>query len=137
MRPEDLAREGFTAAPPVHPVVFHEIGGRRCRLVLRIGDRADLERLTGRGVQEINTRFAQMNATEAEIAEIIRLGLIGGGECSHAVAAAVVDVYVRPRLFDHFKLAMDVLLASVAGVEALPEMGAPGEMMAPDPSPEI
>jgi len=137
MSPELLAREGFTAPLPVHPVVFHEIGGRRCRLVLRIGDRGDLERLTGRGVQEINTRFANMTATEAEIAEIVRLGLIGGGECSPAVAAAVVDAFVRPRLFDHFRLAMDVLLASVAGVEALPDMGEPGEMTAPDRGPAI
>ncbi|MCA0401288.1 MAG: gene transfer agent family protein [Proteobacteria bacterium] len=128
----DLAAEGFPAEPPAHPVVHAEIGGRRCRLLLRIGDRIELERLTARGVQEINNRFALQSVGEAEIAETIRLGLIGGGECTPAVASAVVDVFIRPRLFDHVALALQVLLASVAGVEG---WGEPGEAVAPGQDP--
>lgn len=137
MRADDLAAAGFSAAIPAHPVVYAEIGGRRVRLMLRIGDRGELERITGRGVQEINSRFAQMMASEAEIAEIIRLGLVGGGECTPVVAAAVVDTYVRPRLFDYFALATHVFLASVAGVDVMPASDGPGEPPAPDPAPGI
>ncbi len=137
MRADDLAAAGFMAAIPLHPVVHAEIGGRRVRLMLRIGDRGELERLTGRGVQEINSRFAQMMASEAEIAETIRLGLIGGGECTAAVAAAVVDTFIRPRLFDYFALATQVFLASVAGVDVMPASDEPGEPLAPDPAPGI
>lgn len=131
------AAAGFIAEPPAHPVVYAEIGGRRCRLLLRIIDRAELERITGRGVQEINSRFAAMSVSEPEIAEIIRLGLIGGGECTPAVAQAVVDVFIRPRLFDYVHLATQVFLASVAGIEALPPEPGEGETLAPDPGPEI
>lgn len=137
MRGEDLAAVGFAGAVPAHPVVYADIGGRRVRLMLRIGDRGELERITGRGVQEINSRFAQMMASEAEIAETIRLGLVGGGECTPAVAAAVVDTFVRPRLFDHFALATQVFLASVAGVDVMPASDNPGEPPAPDPAPGI
>lgn len=129
-----LAAEGFTAEPPAHPVVYAEIGGRRCRLLLRIGDRAELERITMRGVQEINGRFAMQMVGEAEIAETLRLALVGGGECTPRVASAVVDVFIRPRLFDFVALALQVLLASVAGVEG---WGEPGEATGPSLDPAI
>ena len=130
----NLPDEGFPDEPPAHPVVHAEIGGRRCRLLLTIGQRAELERLTGRGVQEINNRFALQAVGEAEIAETIRLGLIGGGDCTPRVASAVVDVFIRPRLFDHVRLALQVLLASVAGVEG---WGEPGEATGPSLDPAI
>lgn len=126
--------EGFPAAPPAQPVVYGEIGGRRCRLLLRIGEIGELERLTGRGVQEINNRFALQQLSSAEIAETLRLGLMGGGDCTPAEAEAVVRAFVMPRLFDHVRLALDVFLAAMAGVDPLG--GEPGEATGRNENPE-
>lgn len=123
----------FTAPPPDHPVVRAEIGGRLCRLLLPIGQVIELERLTGRGVQEIIQRFALQQASSTEIAETLRFALVGGGECSRAEADAVTEVYIRPRLFDFVKIACDVLLAAVSGIRPDNEVPSgevePGEEM--------
>ena len=129
----------FTAPPPVHPAVYAEIGGRQCKLLLPIAAIGDLERLTGRGVQEIIQRFALGQSSSTEIAETLRFALEGGGECSRAEAAAVTEVYIRPRLFDFVKLACDVLLAAVSGItpeNAPPAEASPGEETGRSESPE-
>lgn len=114
-----LAGEGFAAPPPQGGVVYGDIGGRRCRLMLPIGQIGELERLLGAGVWEINERFSAARLHSRDICEIIRLGLIGGGECPHAVASAVVETYVLPRLFEHVRLALDIFLAACAGITPL------------------
>lgn len=126
---------GFPAERPVTPLVFGEIGGRRCRLRMNIGALGELETASGRGVFEINMRFAQQHSSATEIIEIMRLGLIGGGDCTPAEVEAVIDVFVRPRVFEFFALAQRVFLALVAGVD--PVDGDPeGEAMGRRESPE-
>lgn len=139
-----LLPAAFTAPPPDHPVVFGEIGGRRCRLLLPIGALGDLERKTGRGVQEIVQRLALSMSSSVEIAETMALALEGGSQCTPAEAAAVTEVYIRPRLFEFVKLATEVLLAALSGAQqaddgtsAAESEADAGEMQGRGESPEI
>lgn len=132
-----LADHGFSAPAPQAGAVFGEIGGRRCRLLIPIGEMGDLERLLGVGVWEINERFAAGRLHSKDVAEIVRLGLIGGGECSPGIAQAVVETFVLPRIFEHVRLALDVFMAMCTGVVPLGETGEtePGEAEGRNASP--
>ncbi|UWQ40071.1 gene transfer agent family protein [Leisingera aquaemixtae] len=76
---------------------------------------AELERLSGLGIGALYLRTAQMQFTLADLVEIIRLGLIGGGITPER-AAQLTDTYARNRPIDElFPLALDVLEARMSG----------------------
>lgn len=81
----------------------------------------ELERKTGAGVGAIYARVMTGQFQFADIMEVIRLGLIGGGT-SPQEAQALVDAYARPTpVIESFGLAADILEARWSGtVEPLP-----------------
>lgn len=70
---------------------------------------AELEQLTGRGIGAVYQRAIKMEFAAADLAAIIRLGLIGAGmapqQAAHLVATYAVD---RP-LSETYPLALDIL----------------------------
>lgn len=69
----------------------------------------ELERKSGIGFGALYQRFMASQFSLADIVEIIRLGLIGGGT-PPAEAQALVDTYVKPRpTIENYPLAFDIL----------------------------
>jgi hypothetical protein len=76
---------------------------------------AELERIAGAGIGALYLRIAAAQFNVAEMTEIIRLGLIGGG-MQPEQAKALVETYARNRpLGELFPLALDVLDARWSG----------------------
>lgn len=75
----------------------------------------ELERKIGAGVGAIYARVMTGQFQFADIMEVIRLGLIGGGT-SPKEAQAHVDAYARPTpIIENFTLAADILEARWSG----------------------
>lgn len=75
----------------------------------------ELERKTDTAIGAIYTRVMTGHFRFADIMEVIRLGLIGGGT-SPKEAQALVDAYARPTpVIDAFELAADILEARWSG----------------------
>jgi Phage tail tube protein, GTA-gp10 len=75
----------------------------------------ELERKAGVGVLSLYRRFTGMHVYFADIIEVIRLGLIGGG-MSPAEAQKLVDAYAKPRpVMEVLPLAFDILEAKMSG----------------------
>lgn len=75
----------------------------------------ELERKTGVGFGALYQRFMAGQFHFADIMEIVRLGLIGGGT-SPAEAMALVDAYAKSRpILETFPLALDILEAKWSG----------------------
>lgn len=69
----------------------------------------ELENKTGLGIGGLYLRVINSQFHVADIVEIIRLGLIGGGT-SPVLAQHLVDTYAKDRPFDEtFPLALDIL----------------------------
>ncbi|GGA78031.1 hypothetical protein GCM10011491_01520 [Brucella endophytica] len=69
----------------------------------------ELERKTGVGIAALYGRFMRQDFHFADMVEIIRTGLIGGGT-SPAEAQVLVDTYAKPRpIMEIFPLAFDIL----------------------------
>jgi hypothetical protein len=81
----------------------------------------ELERKIGAGIGAIYARVMTGQFQFADLMEIIRLGLIGGGT-SPKNAQALVDAYARPTpVIESFQLAADILEARWSGtVETQP-----------------
>ncbi|CUW88463.1 gene transfer agent family protein [Rhizobium pusense] len=78
----------------------------------------ELERKTGVGIAALYARFMRQEFHFADMIEIIRTGLIGGGT-SPAHAQTLVDIYAKPRpVMEIFPLAFDILDARWSGTEA-------------------
>ena len=78
---------------------------------------AELERIADLGIGALYLRAANMQFKLAELIEVIRLGLIGGGT-SPSRAAQLVDTYARNQPVDDlYPLAMDVLDARWGGAK--------------------
>lgn len=92
----------------------------------------ELERKTGAGIGAIYARVMTGQFQLADITEIIRLGLIGGGT-SPQEAQALVDAYARPTpVIESFQLAADILEARWSGtVESLPASAEASDTAAP------
>lgn len=76
---------------------------------------AELERIADLGIGALYIRAVNMQFKLADLVEIIRLGLIGGGT-PPARAAQLVDTYARNQPIDDlYPLAMDVLDARWGG----------------------
>lgn len=76
----------------------------------------ELERKTGRGIGAIFRRIQQHDFSLQDIAEVIRLGLIGGGTAPFE-ADALVKTYVDGRpLVESMEIALDVIAARFLGV---------------------
>lgn len=76
---------------------------------LRTPQVIELERQTGVGVGALFARLAGKQFKLADIAETIRLGLIGGG-CDPQEAASLIAAYVQDRPFSEtFPLAIEIL----------------------------
>lgn len=70
---------------------------------------AELERIAGLGIGAIYLRAVNMQFKLADLVEIIRLSLIGGGTTPKQ-AARLTDTYARNRPIDElYPLAMDIL----------------------------
>jgi hypothetical protein len=75
----------------------------------------ELERKTGIGFGAFYARFMAAQFHFADIIEVIRLGLIGGGTAP-AAAQALVDAYAKPRpILETFPLALDIVEAKWSG----------------------
>lgn len=75
----------------------------------------ELQHKTGLGIGALFVRMSSSQFRVADIIEIIRLGLIGGGT-SPADAQRLVDTYGKDRPFDEtFPLALDILDARWSG----------------------
>jgi len=83
------------------------------------GHEVELERKTGASIGAVYTRVMTGQFSFADIIEVIRLGLIGGGT-SPKDAADLVEAYARPTpIIEAFQLAADILEARWSGkVEA-------------------
>lgn len=76
----------------------------------------ELERLTKVGIGVLYTRAISMQFAVTDIAQTIRLGLIGGGSTPQ-IAAQLVETYAANRpLAETFPLALDILDARWNGV---------------------
>ncbi len=78
----------------------------------------ELERIADLGIGALYLRAVNMQFKLADLTEIIRLGLIGGG-CNPERAARLTDAYARNQPIDElYPLALDILDARWGGVEA-------------------
>lgn len=78
----------------------------------------ELERKTGAGIGSLCTRIPEGHFRHAELVEIIRLSLIGGGTTPQE-AAALADAYAARRpLNETFPIAIAVLQAVWSGAPA-------------------
>lgn len=78
----------------------------------------ELERKSGFGIGSLCLRFPEGNFRHAELVEIIRLSLIGGGTTPQE-AAALADTYAAKRpLTESFPIAVAVLQAVWNGTPA-------------------
>lgn len=69
----------------------------------------ELERKTGVGIAALYARFMRQDFHFADMMEIVRTGLIGGGTSPEA-AQMLVDTYAKPRpVMEVFLLAFDIL----------------------------
>ena len=83
---------------------------------------AELERLAELGIGAFYLRAVNMQFKLADLIEVIRLGLIGGGTAPER-AAQLVDTYARNQAIDDlYPLALNILDARWGGaVEAEPQ----------------
>ena len=78
---------------------------------------AELERLAGVGIGALYLRLVSSTFNGADLVQIIRLGLIGGG-MNPAAAMQLVETYARNRpMAEVFPLALDILDARWSGVQ--------------------
>ncbi|MGF7160325.1 hypothetical protein FHS85_001948 [Rhodoligotrophos appendicifer] len=80
----------------------------------------ELERLTGMGIGALMSRVTHRQFHHADLLQIIRLGLIGGGEAPER-AAQFVQIYVAPRPIS------EILPGAIGALEALWFGSAPQE----------
>lgn len=70
---------------------------------------SELQRKTGVGIGALYARFMRQDFHFADMVEIIRTGLIGGG-MSPVDAQTLIDTYAKPRpIMEVFPLAFDIL----------------------------
>ncbi|MEW9838082.1 gene transfer agent family protein [Mesorhizobium marinum] len=85
----------------------------------------ELERKTGTGIGTLCQRVPEGHFKHADLVEIIRLSLVGGGT-SPDEAKSLVDAYVAGRpLLDSYKLAAAILARLWAGEPAPDTQDAP------------
>ena len=78
----------------------------------------ELERITDLGIGALYLRCVNMQFKLAELVEVIRLGLIGGGATPEE-AAALTNAYARNhQISELYPLVMDVLDARWGGEDA-------------------
>lgn len=81
---------------------------------LGLAELEELERRFDRSIFVIATRLGERQATSSEIREVLRIGLIGGGETSAADALALVRRYVDERPLEESRdVAYAIALASL------------------------
>lgn len=79
---------------------------------------AELERLSDLGIGAIYLRLVRAQFKLADLVEIIRLGLVGGGTAPDA-AMRLVDTYARNQPLERlYPLAFDILDARWSGAPA-------------------
>lgn len=69
----------------------------------------ELERLTGAGIGEIYARAIGLRFHAADLAQILRLGLIGGGMAPEQAHRLIATYAVNRPLAEIYPLALDVL----------------------------
>ena len=117
--------------------VTFEWGDAEYTFRLPYGQIAELQEKTGCGPQFLLTRIIDGSWKVEDLAETIRLGLIGGGT-EPVAASRLVQRYVKDRpLIESVIPARVILSAALFGVdgEEWPGKDVPGETKAPDPSP--
>lgn len=96
-------------------MVTAPFAGRECNFQLRLGEMAELERLTGAGIGAIFMRLGTHQFSHRDIWDTIRLGLEGGGMSGLAASALVLRYQSEP-LMDYLPLAGQIVAAAVNGV---------------------
>lgn len=127
----------MSAADTARTVVTAPFAGRERRFCLRLGEIAELERLTGTGIGALFMRIGAHQFGHRDVWDTIRLGLEGGGETSAAEATALVMRYHGEPLMDFLPLAGAIVAACVNGVprrETDPAGNAPAEGPSADPA---
>lgn len=90
-------------------------GDGECNFALTDDMITELERIADLGIGALYLRCVNMQFTLADLVEVIRLGLIGGGATPER-AAQLTDTYGRNRPIDElYPLALDVLDARWGG----------------------
>lgn len=114
---------------------YADLGGRRRKFELRLGEVAELERLCRAGVGAIGLRLVSEQWSYDDLRETIRLGLMGGG-ASEADAQMLVENYVDagPKRM-HLLLAASIVAAFIEGIDPPKEDGETEQSGAPATSP--
>ncbi|MGY2052960.1 gene transfer agent family protein [Methylobacterium sp. JK268] len=113
-----------------------DFAGQRRRFVLRIGEIAELERLTGSGIGAVFMRIGAHQFTSRDVWDTIRLGLEGGG-MDPMEATALCLRYHPPAypLMTFIPLAGQIVAAAVNGLPDLGKAEAEGSEAGPATSP--
>lgn len=105
----------MTATVTGRTVVDADFAGRPRRFQLRLGEMAELERLTGSGIGAIFMRLGTHQFSHRDVWDTIRLGLEGGGLPAIEASALVLRYRDEP-LIDVLPLAGAIVAAAVNGV---------------------
>lgn len=108
------------------PVIHADIGdGKQRRFFLGADELRQIKAETGRGFYSLYSNF-HLDALPGEVAAVLRLGMIGGGEDPRQ-AADIVNYYAAPpRPLRHaYTLAFDCLNAAWVGAEEHSKGGKP------------
>lgn len=97
-----------------------QFAGDECEFALKIDQILALETRLDSGISEVLGRLSSGRWRLADIREVIRLGLIGGGATA-VDARRLVDAHVVPgALAEHLLIAQAIVMAAVAGVPREP-----------------
>ena len=98
--------------------VFMEWGGAERRFALSFGGLLDLEEACGKiGIGEIYLRLGQHRYFARDVYHTIRLGLIGGGMPPSEADRLMKDRFDATPLVKGVEMALEILIAVMAGVE--------------------
>lgn len=101
--------------PPAHKAFFGD-GDRTFRLTPPLI--LELERVTNAGIGGLSRRFFSGDFKHQELVEVVRLGLIGGGESPQS-AASLVTTYAMPLpVMELYALALPVVEVCMFGKAA-------------------
>lgn len=111
-------------------------GDKRHRFRLALGGLRELQETCGASPFEIHRRLATFTAMADDAREVLRLGLIGGGDVTPPAALKLVESYVDARpLSESLGPAAVVLGAALYGVPDEPPGKPDGAAEAPRSSP--
>ena len=100
---------------PTHKAFFGD-GERKFRLPPELI--LELERVTGTGIGGLSRRFFGGEFKHQELLEVVRLGLIGGGESPQTSASLVATYAANMPVMDAYALALPIIETVMFGKAA-------------------